>query len=126
MQNISFTLERNRLKMIIFYSETFTVYYFVGYKAKERISERVFQEKNARQIFRKIKISYPLISTRTCAYQGVRNVNFSENLACFVFLKQPFWDSSFCLITDDFVHSNVFLLSTKRPSWTIMSSPYIK
>ena len=24
------------------------------------------------------------------AYQGVRNVRFSENLACFVFLKHPF------------------------------------
>ena len=28
--------------------------------------------------------------THTCAYQGVRNVRFSENLACFVFLKHPF------------------------------------
>ena len=28
--------------------------------------------------------------TRTCAYQGVRNVRFLENLACFVFLKQRF------------------------------------
>ena len=26
----------------------------------------------------------------TCAYQGVRNVGFSGNLACFVFLKYPF------------------------------------
>ena len=37
---------------------------------------------------------------RTCAYQGVRNVRFSENLAYFVFLKHPFWDSLFCLITN--------------------------
>ena len=35
-----------------------------------------------------------------CAYQGVRNVRFFEDLACFVFLKHPFWDSPFCLITD--------------------------
>ena len=28
--------------------------------------------------------------TRTCAYQGVRNVCFSEILACFAFLKHPF------------------------------------
>ena len=35
-----------------------------------------------------------------CAYQGVRNVRFSENLACSVFLNHPFWDSPFCLITD--------------------------
>ena len=32
----------------------------------------------------------PLIRTRTCAYQGVRNVSFLENLACFNFLKHPF------------------------------------
>ena len=34
-----------------------------------------------RKTFRKINISYPLIRTRTCAYQGVRNVSFSENFA---------------------------------------------
>ena len=33
-------------------------------------------------------------------YQGVRNVCFSENFACFNFLLPPFWDSLFCLITD--------------------------
>ena len=73
--------------------------HIVGNKAKGRISKRVFQENKARQIFRKTNISYSLIRTR--AYQGVRNVRFSENLACFVFLKHPFWDSPFCLITDD-------------------------
>ena len=36
-----------------------------------------------------------------CAYQGVRNVRFSENLTCFVFLKHPFLDFPFCLITDE-------------------------
>ena len=59
-------------------------------KGKGRISKRLFQENKARQIFRKTNISYPLIRTRTCAYQGVRNVRFSENLMCFVFLKHPF------------------------------------
>ena len=34
-------------------------------------------------------------------YLGIRNVSFLENLACFVFLQHPFWDSPFCLITDD-------------------------
>ena len=29
-----------------------------------------------------------------------KNVCFSENLTRFVFLKHPFWDSPFCLITD--------------------------
>ena len=61
--------------------------YFVGNKAKGRISKRVFQENKARQISRKTNISYPLICTHTCAYYGVRNVLLPENLACFVFLK---------------------------------------
>ena len=72
---------------------------FLGNKAKGTISKRVFQENKARQIFQKTYISYPLI--RTCAYQGVRSFRFSETLACFVFLKYPFWDSPLCLITDD-------------------------
>ena len=76
----------------------------VGNKAKGRISKRVFQENKAHQIFRKTNISYPLIRRRTCAYQGVRNVRFSENLACFVFLKHPFRDSPFCLITDELLN----------------------
>ena len=59
---------------------------FVGNKAKGRISKRVLQENKARQISRKTNISYPLIRTRTCAYQGVRKFRFSGNLACFVFL----------------------------------------
>ena len=34
-----------------------------------------------RKIFRKSNISYPLVRTRTCAYQRVRNVSFSESFA---------------------------------------------
>ena len=34
-----------------------------------------------RQIFQKTNISYLLIRTRTSAYQGVRNVSFSEKFA---------------------------------------------
>ena len=33
------------------------------------------------KIFRKTNIYYPLIRTRTCAYQRVRNVSFPENFA---------------------------------------------
>ena len=69
-------------------------------KAKGRVSKRVFQENKARQIFRKTIISYPLIRTHTCAYQGV-NVRFPENSVCFVFLKHPFWDSPFRLTTGE-------------------------
>ena len=48
-----------------------------------------FQKTKARQIFRKTNISYPLIRTRASAYQGVRNIRFSENLACFCFFETP-------------------------------------
>ena len=65
-------------------------------RQKGEISKQVFQDNKIRQIFRKTNISYPLI---TCAYQGVRNVRFSKNLTCFVFLKHPFLESLFCLIT---------------------------
>ena len=34
-----------------------------------------------RTILGKTNISYPLIRTRTCAYQGVKNVSFSEDFA---------------------------------------------
>ena len=52
--------------------------YYVSNKTKGRISKRMFQENKARQIFRKTNISYPLIRTRTCVYQGVRNVRFRK------------------------------------------------
>ena len=38
---------------------------YVGNKAKGRISKRLLQENNARQIFRKTSM-YPLTRTRTC------------------------------------------------------------
>ena len=70
-------------------------------KKKGWISKRVFQEKKACQIFQKMIISYTMIHIRPFAYKGgVRNVPFLKNLACFVFLKHPLWDSPFCLITD--------------------------
>ena len=80
------------------YCKGYHIIRFVGNKIKGWISKRVLQENKARQIFRKTNISYPLIRTRT--YQGVRNVCFSENLACFVFLKHPFWDSPISLINN--------------------------
>ena len=59
--------------------------------------------KNAKQakFSEKKNISYPLICTRACTYQRVRNISFSENLGRFVFLLPPSWDSPFCLITDE-------------------------
>ena len=38
---------------------------------------------------------------RTFLTPWYAHVRFSENLACFVFFKHLFWDSLFCLITDE-------------------------
>ena len=54
-------------------------------RRKGESQNRCFKKKHAK-ISRKMNISYPLI--RTCASQGIGNVRFSENLACFVFLKR--------------------------------------
>ena len=55
--------------------------------------------------FRKANVSYPLIRTSMYAYPGVRNVCFSKNLACFVFLLPPFWNLSFPLALSPIKHS---------------------
>ena len=70
------------------------VYYIVGNNAKEWISKWLFQENNARKF-------YENQTFLTLWYAHVRNNRLSENLACFVFLKHPFWDLFFCLITGD-------------------------
>ena len=52
------------------------ILYYVGNKAKGRISKRVFRENKARQIFRKKK-------------HFLRKIRSSENLKCFVFFQTP-------------------------------------
>ena len=73
----------------------------IGDKAKARISNRVFQKK------------------RMSACQGVRNDRFSENLACFIFLKHPFEDFPFCLIIDGICFKNLEIRFRTKPldSW---------
>ena len=75
---------------------------FVGNKPKGRISKQVLEGNKARQVFRKTKISYPLIRTRTCASSGGKKCLIFGKFGVLVFLKHPLWDSPFCLITDDF------------------------
>ena len=62
---------------------------------------------------------YPMIRTCTCAYQGVKNVRFSENLTCFAFLKHPFWDSPFCLIIDEMFFKVGVLKSFLTFTWRL-------
>ena len=68
----------------------------VGNKAKQRIPKRVFQENKASQIFRKTNLSYPPLRRRTyVCVSGGKKCSFFGKLACFVFLKLPFWDSPY-------------------------------
>ena len=62
-----------------------------------------------------------MIRIRMCAYQGVRNVAFSENLRCFDFLKHPSWDSPFCLNTNDLVLSTTSFQNHLRDMITVTS-----
>ena len=94
-------------------------------KWKERISKRRYQE-NKRQIFGKTNISNPLIRILTCAYQGIRNVRFTENMACFDFLLPPFGGSPFCLITAEVrKYSNHKYLNNFNKSYSIVLSCFV-
>ena len=63
---------------------------FVSKKGKRAILKTGVSRKQSTPNFLKNEHFLPSDSTRMCAYQGVRNVCFLENLACFVFLKHPF------------------------------------
>ena len=54
---------------------------------------------------------------RTCAYQVVRNVRFSENLMCFVFLLPLFCHLPFCLITVDLFFHQLGLVVLIKPAF---------
>ena len=60
----------------------------------------------------------------TCAYWCVTNNRFSETLACFIFLKHPFWDSSFCLIIDEIYFPLIFM-KNKTPVKSYLDSSVI-
>ena len=66
----------------------------------------VIRQKGESQNRDKKKSEYAKFSEKqtflTPWYAHVRHVRFSENLACFALLS-PFWDSSFCLITNELI-----------------------
>ena len=68
---------------------------FVGNKAKEQISKWIFQNTKHAKFSEKKNFSFPLIRTRACSYQGVRNVCFQKIWPALFFLKQPFRDTPF-------------------------------
>ena len=70
-------------------------------RQKSESQNRCFKKTKHAKFSEKRTFLTPWYAHVTCAYQGIRNVRFSENLVCFVFLKHLFWDSPFCLITDE-------------------------
>ena len=82
---------------------------FVGNKAKRLNLKTDVSRKQNPTNFPKNEYFFPQI--RTFVYHGIRYIRFLENLSGFVFLKHPFWDSPFRLITD------VFLIN-----WTVCQS----
>ena len=89
-------------------------YRFISSVIKQKIESQngCFKKTKHAKFSEKRKFLTPLSRTRTCVYQGVRNVCFSENLACFVFLKHPFWGMPFCLINDDIAFRESFFLAS--------------
>ena len=67
---------------------------------RQKDKSRKKKKSKARQIFRNTNNFYSLIRTsvHTYEYQGVRNVHFSENLECFVFLLLRFEICRFALL----------------------------
>ena len=77
--------------------------YFVVSKAKGRISKRVFQENKARKVFRKRKISYPLIRARAYVFVSERKkCSFFGKPGVLCFLETPVLRFALCLITNNF------------------------
>ena len=75
------------------------------------------------QIFQKTNISYPLIPTRTCAYQGVRNVRFFGKFDVLCFLETPVFRFTvfFCLITDEETVNKVMSYLARSTSSAVKS-----
>ena len=58
---------------------------FVGNKAKRRTQNGCYKKTKDAKNYEK-QTFLTRLRTRICAYQGVRNDRFSENLTCFAFL----------------------------------------
>ena len=58
------------------------------------------------------------------AYQVVRNVSFSENLACFVFLKRPFEIRLFALLPMQWADLNQYCCAEKNTSLNVKLRVY--
>ena len=74
--------------VLVEHRKLFSFRYYVGNKAKGRFSKRVFQEKKARQIFRKVN-NYPLIRIRNVCVLGGKKCLFFGKFGMLCFLESP-------------------------------------
>ena len=80
------------------------------------LSKKIIHHQNSSVIWQKDESQNG--GKRTCAYREVKNVRFSENVACFVFWLPPFWNSPFCHITDELSDAfSFFWYSTNVFKW---------
>ena len=77
---------------------------------RQKDESRSWGNKNTKhaQFKKKNKYFLPPDTHMYICVLGVRNIRFSENFTCFVFLLPLFWDSPFCLITDKLLYEKVF------------------
>ena len=78
------------------------------------ISKRVFQENKARQIFRKMNISYPLIHTYVCASGGKKSLFFGKFGVLCVLVTSRFEIRPFALLPTNYVTSLVDELGNQQ------------
>ena len=103
VSSLNFTVDENNDEkslgkfLIWFWDEIRTTFYYSSVIRQMANLKKGVSRKQTTPNFPKTNIFYSLC---TCAYQGVRNLCFLENMACFVFLKHLFSDPPFCIITD--------------------------
>ena len=60
------------------------------------------------------------LMTYVCVSGGKKWFFFRKNLACFVFLKHPFWDSLFCFITDCYKYRKFRVVFRTQSNFVIL------
>ena len=84
-----------------------TMAFIEGNKTKGESQNGCFKKTKAKFSKKNEHLLLPDTHKYVCV-SGGKKCSFSENLACLVFLKNPFWDSTFCLITDDIQGDKLF------------------
>ena len=75
----------------------------------------VFKDILQKRILQLVKGQVPEIAgNKACAYQGVKNVDFSENLVCFVFFNTCFEICPFALLPTNHVVASISIVASKN------------